>query len=217
MTIGSSIFITGTSTNIGKTFVSAMLLSAMISQQFEVQYFKPVQTGEDLDCVAVKSLTNCADQHIISPVYSFGLPATPYLAARAENQQVSHQKILRRFQGISHAACIVEGAGGLLVPLCEKTLVRDLIQTLDIPILIVASTALGTMNHTLLTVESALSVGITVKGIVLSGEPYPDLVEVLHRFSPVPVLAEVPKLDKTTFQTQSARIFHKDLLLEIFS
>lgn len=215
--MNQSIFITGTHTDIGKTFVSAMLLSAAVFHQLEVKYFKPVQTGHDSDCVEVKSLTDCNDAHIIQPVYSFSLPATPYLAARAEDKQISHQEILKRFQEVSQTACIVEGAGGLLVPLCEKTLIRDLIQTLNIPILIVASTALGTMNHTLLTVEAALNVGITVKGIVLSGDPYPDLVEVLHRFSPIPVLAEVPRLNKSTFKAQSARIFHKDLLLEIFS
>ncbi|MDF3055525.1 MAG: bioD, partial [Gammaproteobacteria bacterium] len=197
--MNQSIFITGTDTNIGKTFIASMMFLAAKLHQMDVCYFKPVQTGDDSDCNEVKLLTNGEDRNIIQPVYSFALPATPYLAARVENKEVDSQKICRRFQEISFDRCIVEGAGGLLVPLSEKMLIRDLIKALNIPILIVASTRLGTMNHTLLTVESALNAGIAVKGIVLSGDPYPNLAEVLHRFSTVRVLAEVPKLDKSTF------------------
>lgn len=215
--MNQSVFVTGTNTDIGKTFISAMMLSAALSHQLDLKYFKPIQSGDDLDCDTVKSLTGCADENIIQPVYSFKLPATPYLAARAENKKVDHQKIYQCFKAVSTTACIVEGAGGLLVPVCEKTTVRDMIKKLNLPVLVVASTTLGTMNHTLLTIESLLNADIDVKGIILSGNEYPNLVEVLHQFSPVRVLAEVPALTKKEFQQHSAQIFTKALLLEIFS
>lgn len=215
--MNQSIFITGTSTDIGKTFVSAMMLSAAITHQLPLNYFKPIQSGDDLDCDTVSSLSGSDPDRIIQPVYSFALPATPYLAARAENKKVDHLHIKQRFQEISQTPCMVEGAGGLLVPVCEKTTVRDMIKALNLPVLVVASTALGTMNHTLLTIEALLNANIGVKGIVLSGDEYPDLVEVLHGFSPVRVLAEVPRIERINFKEEAARIFSRALLLDIFA
>lgn len=215
-----SLFIAGTHTGIGKTFISAMLMSAAKTHHLKLNYFKPIQTGDDLDCETIKSLADCEDEHIIQPVYAFDLPATPYLAARAENKKVDHQTILKRFETISANACIVEGAGGLLSPICDKTLGRDLIKTLNIPLLVVASTTLGTMNHTLLTIEAAQKIGLDVRGIILSGNPYTDLVEVLTHFSGIPVLAEVPEItiqNKHAFSQQAATIFHKQFLLDLFS
>jgi dethiobiotin synthetase len=213
-----SIFITGTNTDIGKTFISAMMMSAAKTHGIELNYFKPLQSGDDDDCVTVKNLSHCEDEKIFKPTYSFAMPATPYLAALAENKKIDRQKVQQHFlEASKQAPCLVEGAGGLLAPVCEKTTVRDLIKTLDLPALLVASTTLGTMNHTLLTIESMLNAGIEVKGIILSGDEYPDLVEVLHLFSPIKVIAEVPKIHATDFAQQSAKIFDKPLLMNILS
>jgi len=216
----SSIFITGTSTDIGKTLVSAMIMAAAQSHKINMHYFKPIQTGTDCDCKTVKKLADLQDEKISKPVFSFQLPATPYAAALAENGKVDIHQIAHHFQKIIPMPCVVEGAGGLLVPLTEKLLIRDLIKTLNLPVLIIASTRLGTINHTLLTIEAAVSKNIPIKGLITSGVPNPELLTTLRQFTTVPILAEIPWLE--TVSPQSIKkiapaIFNPALLQRIFS
>lgn len=215
----TGIFITGTNTDIGKTFVSSLLLSAALQQGMSARYFKPLQTGTSSDCDTVKSLTQVSEDRIVRPVYSFPTPVTPYLAAQIANSEIEINKILKTWHALPEGCYIVEGAGGLMVPVWRNLLMRDVIKQLQLPLLIVASTVLGTMNHTLLTVEAARAVGIEVKGIILSGPTSPGLTEILTEFSDVKILAEIPwleKVDATNFSQQAATLMTSEQLTEVF-
>lgn len=212
------IFITGTSTGVGKTLVAALILTAARSQNLPAYYFKPVQTGQDSDCATVSYLTGL-NNAIIQPVFSYPLPQAPYRAALAEQQPIQLDHILARWQQFAAGYYLVEGAGGLLVPLTLKHTIRDLAAALQLPLLIVASTQLGTMNHILLTLEAAAHAKIPVKGLILSGSTDPELAVALQPFISVPILAAIPGLtatEKQKFQQTANRIFTRELLQKIF-
>lgn len=203
----NAIFITGTSTGVGKTFISAMLMKAAEHLEIPLHYFKPIQTGEELDCPVVQKLSGVCESRIIQPIFYFKLPQAPYRASKAENKKVFLNQVVHHWQQ-QQVPGVIEGAGGLLVPLTSQHLTTDLIQALNIPLLIVASTQLGTINHTLLTVQSARYANIPVKGIILSGAPDPGLAETLSEFTSVPVLAEIPVIvSDTQFQEISQQSF----------
>lgn len=221
------LFITGTDTGIGKTLVSALLLSAL--QQSlnphgtEPGYFKPIQTGEDDDTREVLSLVSPSSSRriqIIDPIYRFKAPQAPYRAAALENAVIETQRICRRWSEIPDGTWVVEGAGGLLVPLSTRTTVRELIGDLGIPALVVASTRLGTINHTLLTLESAQRYGIRVAGVVLVGQSDPGLAETIQGFTSVPVFAEVPQLarvDSPAIEELARKLFPLEVIDALFT
>lgn len=188
----SGIFITGTSTGVGKTFVAAQIMKSALLTGNKIRYFKPIQTGADCDCETIKKISGCSEQVIIRPVFSLQAPMAPYRAALLEGKSINVNTILQRWSELDTEFVIVEGAGGLMVPITENLLIRDLVKAFNIPLLIVATTLLGTINHTLLTVEAALSAGIEIAGIVLSGETDVGLSESLKTFTSVPVIAEIP-------------------------
>ncbi len=194
----TSFFITGTNTGVGKTLVSALLLAGAHAHGVPLNYFKPLQTGEESDCDMVKALSGVPEENIIRPVYALKLPAAVYRAAQAENTQVDLSRIEQHWQTHCTQATVIEGAGGLLHPITEKYFIRDVIQALKVPLLIVASTQLGTMNHTLLTLEAALMKNIPVKGVILSGHADPGLMTSLQQFTPVPIVAEIPFISEIT-------------------
>jgi dethiobiotin synthase len=199
---GRGLFVTGTDTGVGKTLTCALLLSALRARGVDAGYFKPVQTGDDDDTRTVVDLSGAPNEAFARPVYSFRLPAAPSRAARAEGQSIELARIGRAFRALPERPWIVEGAGGLLVPLEDREpsrmLTRDLVLELGLPLLIVSSTRLGTINHTLLTLESARRSGIEVLGLVLSGKEDPGLEETFAAFDPAPVLARVPALSDVT-------------------
>lgn len=218
--MNSSLFITGTNTKVGKTFISALLMLAAHSANINTRYFKPIQTGDDSDCDTVKSLTGLTEDKIVRPVISFSLPAAPYRAALAENKSINISLITERWLQLRDLSVIVEGAGGILVPIKQNYLIKDLIKTLQLKLIIVASTALGTINHTLLTIEAAQKAGIPIVGIILSGEHDPGLVETLTTFSAIPILAEVPWLHYSStsdLREQSVKFFNPHIIQELFT
>lgn len=198
------IFVTGTDTGVGKTLVSSLLVSALLGQGKKANYFKPVQTGSDLDTPRVAHLSGIKPVDLIHPVYSFQAPASPHRAAALENQEIRIDLIRETWNQIQGGHWVVEGAGGLLVPLNSNQTIRDLIQALQLPVLVVASARLGTINHTLLTLEAARSAQISVRGIVLSGSEDPGLESVFEQLTAVPVIARVPTLtEESPQQVQS--------------
>jgi len=216
--MSNGIFITGTSTDIGKTFVSAMIISAALTHNFPINYFKPLQTGSDHDCDTIKKLSGLPAKNIFQPVFQFAAPQTPYRAALMENKKVSLERVAEYWKGLNTTNCLVEGAGGLLAPITETALIRDLITALDLPLIIVAITKLGTLNHTLLTLEAAISANINIKGIILSGEEDPGLTDCLNKFISVPILAEVPFVNNMhDFPQIAADIFSPSILNRIFA
>jgi malonyl-CoA O-methyltransferase len=204
------VFVTGTDTGVGKTVVSALLCSALRQAGRAAGYFKPVQTGPDDDTGTVARLAGLEGGALAAPAYRFRLPAAPSRAAAAEGIAIRIESIVTRWKELPAGLWVVEGAGGLLVPLGERATIRDLIGAMGLPILLVASTRLGTINHTLLTLEAARHAGLAVAGVVLVGEPDPGLDETILRFDAAPILAEVPPiapLDPGTVERRAGTVF----------
>jgi dethiobiotin synthetase len=182
----TAIFVTGTDTGIGKTLVTAALAQHFRSKGLEVGVMKPVETGikEPADLGPDGTLLRWAAQSTdpdddLSP-YRFALAASPYQAAKAEGTQIEPEKILNAFEKIKQGKDIVlvEGAGGLMVPLRGGFLMSDLVQEMKIPALIVTHPALGTLNHTLLTTFAARAMALTVCGFIINRMPAaPDAIE----------------------------------------
>ena len=177
------IFISGTDTNIGKTIISAWLCL-----HTKYAYFKPIQTGslEQLDSKVVSDLST--DIQIYPEIYLYKTPVSPHLAAILEKQEIDISKIKLP----NHKNLIIEGAGGLLVPLNKKYFIIDLIFYLDIPVILVASSRLGTINHTLLSLEELKRRNINTLGVIINGEPNQDIVDSIEYYGNVKVLAQFP-------------------------
>ncbi len=187
------VFVAGTDTDVGKTVVSAFLCHAL-GQQTEVTYFKPVQAGYPTDTDHVTDV--CEQRLRIKPsTYSLRQPMSPNRAAALEQKDLRLAEILKDWDERDETIHVVEGAGGLLVPLNKQDKIIDLIQGMELPCLLVASTRLGTINHTLLSIEALNEKSIPCLGIVLNGATDPGLKELLEEQSGVPVVLELPTFD----------------------
>ena len=198
------IFVTGTDTGVGKTVVSAALAWTLKQSGKKVVVMKPVQTGTasaqlmDIEFVQRVIGTNYPIEEVCP--YRFPHPLAPSVASSLLGQKVDLGKIRSAFYKLdsTHEAVIVEGAGGLLVPITEDYLMSDLAFDLNLPLLIVIRPSLGTLNHTLLTVESARARGLKVLGIVINRFPSnPDLAEstnpeLITRMTGEPLLGVFP-------------------------
>lgn len=180
------IFITGTDTNVGKTLVSAWLCV-----HSGADYWKPVQAGTEpeTDSAVVARLSGA---RVHAETWRLALPASPHLAAQRAGVQIQ----LQDFQMPAAEKLIIEGAGGALVPLNERDVMTDLIEKLDCPVIVVARSTLGTINHTCLTLETLRARKLTVLGVVMSGEPNADNRAAIEHYGRVPVLAQLPFLTK---------------------
>ena len=187
------VFVTGTDTGIGKTVVCACLV-----RRFGADYWKPVQTGlaeDDGDSQTVARLAEAAPRRIHTPRYALQAPLSPEAAASPEGVSIA----LADFDlPPGDAPIVVEGAGGVLVPLGGGALMVDLIARLGLPALLVARTTLGTINHTLLSIEALRARGLAVAGVVMVGAGGAANAEAISRLGRVTVLARidvVPVLD----------------------
>jgi dethiobiotin synthetase len=191
---GSGYFVTATDTDVGKTVVTAGLATVLRARGRDVAVFKPVQSGARADDPAGDAALLGADC-----VYAFEAALAPLVAAELEGSSIELEPILERARELrdGHEIVLVEGAGGLLVPLAQGLDMAGLAKAIGLPLLIVARAALGTVNHTLLTIEAARSRGLEVAGVVLNGEDdessarNPELIEAA---SSAKVLARVPRL-----------------------
>jgi dethiobiotin synthetase len=172
------VFVTGTSTEVGKTVVAAVLARTLATEGKRVAVFKPAVTGLEEEGETDHALLRRASgssqsDEEISP-YRYQPPASPHLAAALAGEQIEPERLRRgaRKAAASADAIVCEGVGGLLVPLSPTYLVRDLAADLGYPVVIVASPGLGTINHTLLTLESARAAGLEVAAVVLN--PWPE-------------------------------------------
>ncbi|MDH3494603.1 MAG: dethiobiotin synthase [Acidobacteriota bacterium] len=200
MKIERGIFVTGTGTGVGKTVVSALLV-ATLRKQSPVVYWKPVQTGIERDCdtSAVKALAGCDPSEIHEAGIRLKRPLSPHLAARLEGVSITVKDITDLAEnGPKTEFWIVEGAGGVLVPLNENELMIDLIIELGLPSIVVSSTGLGTINHSLLTIDCIRSRGGEVAGVVMNGEPNRENSSAISDYGKVTILAEVPVLRPLT-------------------
>ena len=213
------LFITGTDTGVGKTLVAAGLAAWLRARGVNVGVMKPIASGgrrrivdghprwcsDDAGLLA-KAAGVTADWSLINPI-CFRDPLAPYAAAKREGRSLEWRRINAAYAALRrrHEMLIVEGIGGLLVPLTRTATVSDLIRRLKLPCLIVACARLGTLNHTLLTVEQARRDGLTVAGVILNeseppaSDPGARLAErtnpeVLRACLSAPLLGVLPRL-----------------------
>jgi len=178
-----ALFVTGTGTEVGKTLVCLGFCLAL-----KADYWKPVQTGFDKDYLFIKKFLPDKKVHACS--YDFKKPLSPNQAAQKEKQQIHLDKITPPQSSL----LIIEGAGGVLVPLNKKEMMIDLIQKLGFPVIVTAKSGLGTINHTLLTLEALKSRGIKTLGVILSGDFHKENKKDIERQGQTPVILELPIL-----------------------
>jgi dethiobiotin synthetase len=182
----SGYFITGTDTGVGKTIVSAAILRTFIKKGLKVGAMKPIETGcLNKDGVLLPSdgmfLRDMAEMNdsldIVTPV-KFETPVSPLVASRLEDMEIDLERVFKAFENLKkkYDYLIVEGLGGLMVPILKEQkkkaekvyLVRDLIKNMELEVIIVTRPTLGTINHTLLTVEALKSKKIPIKGFIIN-------------------------------------------------
>jgi dethiobiotin synthetase len=188
------LFVTGTDTGVGKTVASA----ALLLRYRNTRYWKPIQTGteQDDDTAEAVRLSGC---EACNEGVRLKHPVSPHLAARWAGESIDVTALATLVDG---GGWIVEGAGGVLVPLAKGTLMADFIRMLDIPTLVVARSGLGTINHTLLTLEALRARSIPIAGVLLAGDPNPENRAAIESYGGVRVIAEMPRfaaLDELPF------------------
>ena len=182
-------FVTGTDTGVGKTLLSALLVAAL-----NRKYWKPIQTGasEGTDRETVVKWTGVAADRTCAESYIFDRPVSPHLAAEQEGSAIDLHRIRRP---MSQEALIIEGAGGVFVPINEDAFMLDLIRLLGTPVIVAARTTLGTINHTLLTLAAIRNRKLDLRGVVMIGKENPDNRRAVERYGNVPVIGVIPWLD----------------------
>ena len=167
-------FVSGTDTGSGKTVVACALVRALRRRDLDVGVMKPIETGVGaegpLDALALRSAAAATEPLVEICPQTFALPAAPTVAAASEGRAVELEPIRDAFARLRerHEWLVVEGAGGLLVPAARDLSMADLCRELELPLLIVCRAALGTINHTLLTLEAAEKRSLPVAGVVIS-------------------------------------------------
>lgn len=191
--MSNTCIITGTDTDIGKTVVSAMLTLAL-----GASYWKPVQAGVEggVDTRAVQKMTALPPERFLPESYVLSEPLSPHRAAEIDDVAIDVDGLkIPEIDG----PLVIEGAGGLMVPLSRNNLLINLFKSWNedayVPVILVARTGLGTINHTLLSLEALWSRKIPVHGIVFVGDENEDNMKTIHEFSDVKVLGRLPMLD----------------------
>ncbi len=206
-------FITGTDTGVGKTFIACAIAGALKDQGIDVGVMKPVETGcaerggglVPIDALALKEAAGATDPIDEINPYRLAAPLAPNVAARNIGSEIDLTVIKERYGDLStrHELILVEGAGGLLAPLTDSETMADLAVKLGLPLIIVAPSRLGCINHTLLTLRAAEQAGIPVLGIILNHPTPSDTADLsaeynlgeIKRLAGVPVLGEVPYME----------------------
>ncbi|MDP3296829.1 MAG: dethiobiotin synthase [Thermodesulfovibrionia bacterium] len=203
------IFITGTDTGVGKTFVAVGLINALKEKGFDVCPMKPVETGcrtkkgklipeDTMNLIKASGIKEAVD--VINP-YRFKHPLAPSVAAELERKLIKKEKIFSAYNYLSkkYDITIVEGAGGIMAPLYKKYLFLDFIKDLKLPVIIVSRPGIGTINHTLLTISVAKGRGINILGVVINyaGQIKNDISvktnpKIIESVGGIPVLGIVP-------------------------
>lgn len=204
-------FVTGTDTDVGKTLIASGIAAVLREKEVDIGVFKPFLSGisrndEKSDTNLLKHMSQTSLSLAEITPFEFKEPLAPLVAAKLEGKLVSMTDVVRHWEAIrvKHDYFIVEGAGGIAVPLGENFLVSDLIKSLQLPIIIVARPNLGTINHTFLTVKYAKSIGLRIAGIVINGVsekaglPEKTSPEVIEKLCGVPILGVTPKLTDLT-------------------
>ena len=211
--MSNTCIITGTDTDIGKTVVASMLTLAL-----GATYWKPVQSGIEggVDTRAVQKMTGLPNERFLEERYVFTEALSPHRAAELDEAEIDIEAlVIPEVEG----PLIIEGAGGLMVPLTRQNLLINLFKTWNedahVPVILVARTGLGTINHTLLSLEALWSRKIPVHGIIFVGDENPDNMRTIADFSEIKVLGRLPMLDSLDANSLT-RVFEENFRLEDF-
>lgn len=190
-----TIVVTGTDTDVGKTVFAAALARAL-----DGHYWKPVQAGLDdgSDSASVAALSGLAATHILPEAYRLTTPCSPHRAAEIDGVAIDPDRLTPpQVEG----SLVIEGAGGVLVPVTRDLLYADLFARWRLPVVLVARTALGTINHSLLSIEALRLRGIAVLGVAFVGDSVPDSEATIVAMGGVKRLGRLPYLDSLDRET----------------
>ncbi|MBB6237849.1 dethiobiotin synthetase [Pedobacter sp. AK013] len=181
-------FITGIGTGIGKT-----LISAVLTEKLKADYWKPIQSGDldTSDSITIDSLISNTQTVIHPESYRLTQPLSPHLSARLDGIEIDLNKISIP---LTNNNLIIEGAGGLMVPLNEKELIIDLIKKLEVEVILVSQNYLGSINHTLLSVNLLKQYEIPIKGIIFNGDENTETERYILQYTKIKKLGSVPSL-----------------------
>ena len=184
-----NIFITGIGTGIGKT-----LVSALITEKLQADYWKPIQSGDldNSDSLKVKELISNPITKIHQEAYRLTKPQSPHISAHEDGVSIRIEDIKLPH---SNNTLIIEGAGGLMVPLNDKELMIDLIQSLDVEVVLVSMNYLGSINHTLLSIEALQRRNIPITGIIFNGPKNPSTEDYILKYTSIACLGFIPMAD----------------------
>ena len=201
------IFITGIGTEVGKTVASAIVTEAL-----QADYFKPIQAGdlENSDTHKVERLVSNSVTKFHPNAYALKTPMSPHAAAEIDQVQIKAEEVKR--PTTTNDYLVIEGAGGLLVPINSTQTIADLMQQED-KIIVVSRHYLGSINHTLLTIEALKSRGLTCAGIIFSGEEHPTTESIIEEMAQVPILGRIdqePYFDENVVR-EYAELFREKL------
>ena len=214
------LFITGTGTEIGKTVIAGCLAATLKQSGINVGVMKPICSGDNSDALYLKHAAQVDDPiTLINPIY-LKYPLAPSVSARIEDREIAVKEIDSSINKLSeqHDFLIVEGVGGIAVPIKDDFLVAHLIQHLQLPILIVADAGLGTINHTMLTVSFTREFHIKIKGIVLNSLQ-PEEVGLAERTNPLEIenLTQVPVIGALPYEARLDCISpDRDFMVDFF-
>ncbi|HYW36022.1 MAG TPA: dethiobiotin synthase [Balneolaceae bacterium] len=200
----TELFVTGTDTGIGKTVVSAMLTAGL-----NATYWKPVQSGleGETDTRAVKRLTELPASHFKPETYRLSEPLSPHASAQIDGVTIDMSDFKIPDYSTNHL--IIEGAGGVLVPMNDDSMMIDLMAQLNIPALVVARSELGTLNHTFLTLEALRKRHIPILGVIMNGPKNESNRKAIENYGNIDVLAEIKPMDEVNAQFLT-KIFDKN-------
>jgi len=222
-----SLFITGTDTDVGKTYIAAGLAVAFRKMGIDVGVMKPFAAGraqkkgyksEDI-VILSKAAQACDPEKLVNPQF-FKIPASPYTAWKTLKTKPKVSTILSSFKKLTklHDMILVEGMGGIMTPILKDYYITNLIKAMKIPAVIITRSKIGTVNHTIMTVKMCEKYKIPVKGIIINnfdkGYPIPELKRDLQNLTGVKVLGSIPFI-KNMSDASLYRIFKKNIDLKL--
>jgi dethiobiotin synthetase len=193
--MNNTYFVTGIGTGIGKTIVSAI-----ITEKLQADYWKPIQSGDldNSDSLKIESLISNANSVIHPEGFKLTEPLSPHLSAKIDSVALSIQKLSTPK---TDSTLIIEGAGGLMVPLNEEELMIDYIKSLNVKVILVSQNYLGSINHTLLSIEALKYRGIELRGIIFNGTANQETERYIEQYSKATVIGHIPLLPTLNKET----------------
>lgn len=229
--MAKGIFVIGTDTDVGKTFVTATLHYTLKKNNYNVCSYKPIQSGGVLkngqlvapDIEFIKDIVESGDDYAYYNTYCFKEAVSPHLASELEQKTIELKDIHKQYQLLQkkHKYIIVEGAGGIVVPIIrEQYYMYHMVKDLNLPVVVVARAGVGTINHTLLTINFLKSHGILIKGIIINGYNKTfyeeDNIKVIEHMTGLKVLSVIEEVKKNNedFIKNARKIMDKSMKLQ---